>query len=151
MVLYILTNQNLLLRFEDKLYEWKIASPLLLALLCDKKPLPSDTMQLLITGKKLKRENIIPRSKSPDIRNNSYKIEKSAVQSNPGSPRLEKNSLQTPLEDFCLDSEDSKEFIVKNNHEFFRTKVPTSELLKELSLIDGMNDIEFVLGIFKDS
>jgi len=43
----ILSNQNLMVKIDDKLYDWKIACPLIVSLLAFKKPLPEDVLQEL--------------------------------------------------------------------------------------------------------
>ena len=149
--LSILENKNLLIRFEDKLYEWRAAAPLILSLLAYKKPLPHEVMQLLTTGKKphkreeRKRTRIMSKSQSPHLEPRK----KPAPHSNPGSPVTRPSPLRVMVGDFSLDQDvitepaKSKAEPIQN---LIHTKEPTSDQLKELPLCDGPNDIEFIVA-----
>jgi len=174
--LSILENPNLLIRFEDKLYEWKAAAPLILSLLAYKKPLPSDIMKQLMSGKKSKDKkqasknnsktsspkpsikpppspSLVPTS--PQIDPQPILVSSKAAHSNPESPNVKAaKPLHVMVEEFNLNPEaetgaiKGKTAVVQN---FLHQIEPTSEQLKELNLNENSNEIEFVVGIFMSS
>ncbi len=154
--LSILENPNLLIRFEDKLYEWKAAAPLILSLLAYKKPLPYEIMKQLTSGKKPpakkvpekpplplpsppKRARILSKSPSPppelvDPSPTPKKLH--PPHSNPETPNLKADKpLHVMIEELNLGQEPlsgpDKEK-VKAVQNFLHTREPSSDQLKAL-------------------
>lgn len=120
--LKILENPNLLVRFDNKLYQWRAAAPLMLSLLAYNTPLPSKVMENLVFDKKHAKHN---------------------SRSNPSSPKGSPPPLEIMIPEFNLDQEPEKPRKTSN---CFHSDQPTSAQLEELPLHYGENEIEFIVS-----
>ncbi len=146
----VLHNPNLLIRFDNKLFEWKSAAPLMVALLAYKRPLPNRVVMQLLTPPGKKRvapAGIKKTSLSPTLQPEKLPLlAKSEPRSNPETPKTKPmETLHVMIDEFNLNESQTIESKGKLEVDFPRTNVPTSDQLKELHLNEGVNDIEFVV------
>lgn len=131
----ILGNKNLVIRFENNLYNWNAAAPLLMSILGFGESLPKPTMEGLLLKK---NTGLLSYFKSSPKELETFEInanKKISIEFENNKKKFIEENTEKNIEEFRRSSISSKK----------RYFIPSSNQLKLLGLKEGKNEITFLV------